>query len=88
MGGEMLTKCSNPRCDTPFDYREGRLIRFSRYSPDAELAEDRYIIRHFWLCGSCTELYTFEYASGTNLTIKLRDRHLSEEHRFHVVAAA
>jgi hypothetical protein len=24
----MLEKCSNPYCDSPFDYRKGRLIRF------------------------------------------------------------
>lgn len=31
-------------------------------------------IEHFWLCGSCSKLYVFEYKVGTGMTIKLRVR--------------
>ena len=64
----MLIKCCNPKCEAPFDYREGRLIRFSGNSANGKTLENHPLIRHFWLCGKCAGLYVFEYESG--ITVK------------------
>jgi len=83
----MLIKCCNPECEAPFDYRVGRLIRFSRTMSD-ENYEDQHMIQHFWLCGKCAGLYAFEYESGTGVKIKLRGQELSEGNLSHFVSAA
>ena len=84
----MLAKCCNPGCEAPFDYREGRLIRFSRTLSSGQPAENQRLIEHFWLCGKCAGLYVFEYESGINIKIKPRCRELSEKHLSHFNSAA
>jgi hypothetical protein len=84
----MLIKCCNPKCEAPFDYREGRLIRFSGNRATGKPAENHPLIRHFWLCGNCAGLYVFEYESETTVRIKLRQQELSEEKLPHFVSAA
>ena len=66
----MFEKCSNPNCGLPFDYREGRLIRFC--SPDAKFPAEHQCVEHFWLCGKCSKLYVFEYERGAGVKIRLR----------------
>jgi hypothetical protein len=83
----MIMKCCNPMCEVPFDYREGRLIRFSR-PLNGESSESQRLIQHFWLCGKCTGLYVFEYESGINVRIKPRYPTLSEESTSYFVFAA
>jgi hypothetical protein len=84
----MLTKCSNPDCETPFDFCEGRLIRFSGALSNDQPCENQRLIQHFWLCGKCAGLYLFEYESGIGVRLKPRDRELSEVNPSHFVAAA
>jgi hypothetical protein len=84
----MLIKCCNPKCEAPFDYREGRLIRFSGNPTTGNPAENHPLIRHFWLCGNCAGLYVFEYESGITVRIKLRRQELSKEDLSHFVSAA
>jgi hypothetical protein len=67
----MFEKCSNPNCGLPFDYREGRLIRFC--SPDAKFPAEHQCVEHFWLCGKCSKLYVFEYKRGAGVKIRLRE---------------
>jgi hypothetical protein len=86
-GGAMIAKCCNPECEVPFDYREGRLIRFSR-PMNGEISENERLIQHFWLCGKCAGLYVFEYESGVDVKIKPRRRELSEKSSAHFVSAA
>jgi hypothetical protein len=84
----MIAKCCNPECEAPFDYREGRLIRFSSKRTDGKPAENYPLIRHFWLCGKCAELYVFENESGMNMQLRPRHQESSEEiHSFSVSAA-
>jgi hypothetical protein len=83
----MITKCCNPECEEPFDYREGRLIRFSRAMSGGEHAENRQWIEHFWLCGKCSGIYVFECNSGISVNIKPRDRELSQDDIPHFVSA-
>jgi hypothetical protein len=84
----MLIKCCNPMCAAPFDYREGRLIRFSSKITNDKSSENHSLIRHFWLCGKCAGLYVFEYESGMTVKIKPRHQESSQEHLFHFVSAA
>jgi len=63
----MLAKCSNPECESPFDYREGQLVRFLKGQPRV----NRPLIEHFWLCGKCSELFVLKQESGD---IRLKPR--------------
>jgi len=84
----MLAKCCNPECEVPFDYREGRLIRFSRTLSSGQPAENQRLIEHFWLCGKCAGLYVFEYESGISVRIKPRRQESSAEKLSYFVSAA
>jgi hypothetical protein len=84
----MIAKCCNPECEAPFDYREGRLIRFSRTLSSGQPAENQRLIEHFWLCGKCAGLYVFEYQSGISVRIKLRRQESSAEKVSYFVSAA
>ena len=84
----MLVKCCNPECEAPFDYREGRLVRFSPDAASGKPAQRDPLIQHFWLCGKCAGLYVFEYESGFTVRIKLRHQELSKENLSHFVTAA
>jgi len=66
----MIEKCSNPDCDSPFDYREGRLIRFS--PTDTKFPGQCRYVEHFWLCGKCSERYVLAYERGAGMKIGLR----------------
>jgi hypothetical protein len=68
----MWIKCFNPACDTPFDYREGRLIRSLVGPGNGRRPEVRGTIRHFWLCGDCAERFVFERKAGATVAIKPR----------------
>jgi hypothetical protein len=41
---------------------------------DGQSLANRQRIEHFWLCGSCSKLYVFEYKVGTGMKIKPRVR--------------
>ena len=58
----MISICANPHCGKAFDYREGRLFRF-RQNLKANELPNAHSVRHFWLCGSCSEEYSLEEAS-------------------------
>jgi hypothetical protein len=66
----MIEKCSNPDCDSPFDYREGRLIRFC--PTDTKSPRQGRPVKHFWLCGKCSKRYVFAYELGAGMKIGLR----------------
>ena len=84
----MFAKCSNPDCVAPFDYREGRLIRFCKSPSDGQFPVDDHCVEHFWLCGRCSELYVFEYEREVGMKIKLRIRKLREKPALRFVTAA
>ena len=70
----MLSKCANPDCAAPFDHRHGRFFRFHRPPQDGQLATNAHSVQHFWLCKSCSEIFTLEYASGLGVVIRQRDQ--------------
>lgn len=67
----MFTKCLNPDCGIPFDYREGQLVRFRVSLMNGPSAANQPLVEHFWLCGRCSKLYVLRQESG-NLRMKLR----------------
>ena len=75
----MFEKCSNSDCGASFDYREGQLVRSCEFPMDGKSLANQQRIEHFWLCGSCSKLYVFEYKVGTGMKIKLRVRGPQEE---------
>jgi hypothetical protein len=84
----MFAKCSNHDCEVPFDYREGRLVRSWKPSFDGQSPAHQHRVEHFWLCGSCSDLYVFEYERGAGMSIKLRVRELRERAALSFVTAA
>ncbi len=74
----MITKCCNSECQKPFNHREGRLVRFSNDASIGQTAENQPHIEHYWLCGSCSEQFVFEYDSQMNVGIKPRKSELVE----------
>ena len=66
----MFEKCSNPDCASPFDYREGRLIRLS--SADTMSPAEQPRVEHFWLCGKSSEQYVFAFERGVGTKVRLR----------------
>lgn len=81
-------KCCNPECEAPFNYREGRLIRLSKSSTYDKPSANQSSIRHFWLCGKCALLYTFEYDSAMNVKLKRRGEEPSKDRLARSVSAA
>jgi hypothetical protein len=74
----MFSICSNSQCGAPFDYREGQLIRSPASPLDSRLPADLHRVEHFWLCGSCSKLYVFEYKLGASMNIRPRVREAQE----------
>jgi len=75
-------------CEAPFDYREGRLIRFSSKRTNDKPSGNQPLIQHFWLCGTCAAKFIFVCESGITVKIKPRQQELSEEYLSHFVSAA
>lgn len=61
----MITKCFNPACHAPFDFRAGRLVRFCIKHAAEGNSEQTSFIQHCWLCSSCSNHFTFEFKEGT-----------------------
>ena len=64
--------CVNPECATPFNFRQGRLLRFHCYHSNGNAPSmSQYSLKHFWLCKKCSHIYTLEYRGGMGLLIPL-----------------
>jgi hypothetical protein len=72
LGGSMFSKCSNPECRTPFDYRRGRLIRFNKPPLYFRVPIRHGCVEHFWLCESCAKFYAFDFEHAAGMKIKIR----------------
>ncbi len=84
----MFMKCCNPACGAPFDYREGRLIRFTRNKPKGLSPDHDQVIEHFWLCGKCAALYVFQKESGRDITVRPRVKEISHDRDSHSILVA
>jgi hypothetical protein len=68
----MLDKCANSVCSMPFDYKQGRYVRFRRAAAVNEAPANTHSVEHFWLCGRCAETYTLQYHKEHGVVISLR----------------
>lgn len=75
----MFVKCLNPECRAQFDHREGRLIRFCKPPLNGQNTAGQSRVEHFWLCGTCSNRYVFEYKRGEGMGITLRVKELQEK---------
>ena len=83
----MLSRCANPECGAPFDYRQGQLFRFPLVHSVADYSGNTHSVRHFWLCGSCSQTYTLRYVSGEGIAIASRPP-LAAVHSPRLISAA
>src|SRR5579859_291084 len=66
---EMLAKCANPSCLTPFRYLEsGRLFRLES---DSAVASDPRTPEYFWLCRGCAATMSLRFDEGGGITVVL-----------------
>ena len=70
----MLSKCANPECEMPFDYRQGRFFRFHKEQNAGEAPVNHHSVQHFWLCGACTKNYTLAYRRSEGVVMQIRAR--------------
>ena len=83
----MFARCANSDCGKQFDYREGQLIRLCRSTVKGPPTADQHVVEHFWLCGSCSELYVLAHESE-NIIIKPRVEEVTEGRTRDCVAVA
>jgi hypothetical protein len=60
--------CANGRCGEPFDYRKGRLFRFSYRLKNVEPGTGHAVV-HFWLCAKCAKDYILEYREKSGAAV-------------------
>lgn len=70
---KLFDTCANARCAAPFDYRKGRLFRFSYRLKNVEPGTGHAVV-HFWLCARCAKTYTLEYREKNGAAV-LRLKH-------------
>jgi hypothetical protein len=79
----MLSKCANPKCESPFNYfNEGKLFEFDFDLGSATCLHRRQARKAasarkiFWLCGACAATLTLECQDGGEvITVPLQPRH-------------
>jgi hypothetical protein len=72
-------KCANPVCPTAFHWLGGG--KFFRFRPDqaiegsgrpaAHSSASVHGVQHFWLCESCSDVFTLVYEEGSGVVLKL-----------------
>ena len=67
----MLNKCANPDCSIS-SWEHARFYRFHRRAEPDKPPANAHSVRHFWLCRSCSQLYTLEYHKQRGVIIRPR----------------
>jgi len=63
----MIDKCFNPACERELRYlRDGRVIRVIRSE------DDQTIVQHYWLCGTCYDVFDFAFLSDGEVILERR----------------
>jgi hypothetical protein len=75
-GYSMVNQCANPTCGKPLHYlREGRIFVFDMPDPNVPVpvpgGRTRHL-RHFWLCGVCSETMVMEQTSDMEIQVALK----------------
>ena len=67
----MIHQCANPGCGKPLHYlREGRIFVFDLPEQDvSSSASEGRRMRHFWLCGPCSEIMILEQCEGMEIRV-------------------
>ncbi len=68
----MVNHCANPQCCKPLHYlREGRVYVFDVTTPSPGERGARRM-EHFWLCGTCSEMFLLEQVEDKSVRIAPR----------------
>ena len=71
----MVNHCANPQCCKPLHYlREGRVYVFDVTRPAANGEMTTRRMEHFWLCGTCSEVYYLEQVEDGTVRITPRPK--------------
>ena len=70
-GNIMLTKCANPHCSVS-SWENARFFRFHRQPEPNQPPANPHSVEHFWLCKTCSQLYTLEYLKKRGVVIRPR----------------
>jgi len=84
----MYLKCAHPDCSSDFDSGHGRLFRFQRDPQQNQQPSHWHSVKHFWLCGRCSEIYTIGYRKGLGVVLMDRVNGLSREPDSHFILQA
>ena len=79
----MLTKCANPDCSIS-SWEDARFFRFQRHREPDQPPANPHSVQHFWLCKTCSQLYTLEYRKQRGVIIRPR---LGQQQVFRLVRA-
>jgi uncharacterized protein YcsI (UPF0317 family) len=76
----MQSQCANPSCGKPLHYlREGRIFVFDLPDPDVPVPKSgtrTHRLRHFWLCGICSETMVMEQTTAREVRVVRKMRKL------------
>jgi len=67
----MLMTCANPDCSMGF-HEGGRFFRFRLGADSRQVRANEYSVQHFWLCKTCSGLYTLECGKDDHVVIRPR----------------
>ena len=84
----MISKCGNPACAIPLDYRQGRFFRFRKNHLAGAEPVNAHSVQHFWLCGPCSAIYTLECQRDVGVVIKLHIERLRKAGIVRLISAA
>lgn len=84
----MYLKCAHPDCSSDFDSGHGRLFRFQQDPQQNQQPSNWHSVKHFWLCGRCSEIYTIGYRKGLGVVLMDRVSGLSREQASHFILQA
>lgn len=70
----MMSKCANPDCQQPFDYRKGEFFRFHKEGYSGGAAANLHSVQHFWLCDDCRARFTLEYRKDHGVLLRLESQ--------------
>lgn len=84
MNENLHAKCANPSCPNAFSWdKGGKFFRFRTEPHPAQhndmtgdLLKGVHGVKHFWLCESCSHVFTLVYSESGEVVVKLLSRDL------------
>ena len=81
----MYLKCAQPDCSSEFDHTQGRLFRFHQISRREDQPKDWHAVKHYWLCGRCSQDFTIEYLDRLGVVLKPREELAGAGHLGYII---